>query len=239
MPNGIYSAAAGMVAQQSRMDAIANDLANANTTGYKAERIGFRDLLYGTDQGIAVGSGAAAIDVGRSLAQGTLQPSDDPLALAIQGPGFFQVTRADGTNALTRAGQLQLDAAGSLVTVTGEQLVPPIKVPAGTDPKDISVAADGTVALTGRTIGRISLVDVPSPNGLQPVGSSMFVPTQASGGVVPATAASLQQNQLESSNVDVATAMTDLLDAQQSYQLASRAIQTQDHMLELANGLRK
>jgi flagellar basal-body rod protein FlgG len=239
MPNGIYSAAAGMVAQQSRMDAIANDLANANTTGYKAERIGFRDLLYGTDQGIAVGSGAAAIDVGRSLAQGTLQPSDDPLALAIQGPGFFQVKRADGTNALTRSGQLELDAAGSLVTVTGEQLVPPIKVPAGTDPKDISVAADGTVALTGRTIGRISLVDVPSPNGLQPVGSSMFVPTQASGGVVPAAAASLQQNQLESSNVDVATAMTDLLDAQQSYQLASRAIQTQDHMLELANGLRK
>src|SRR6185437_11568955 len=101
MPNGIYSAAAGMAAQQSRLDAIANDLANANTVGYKAERIGFRDLLYGTDLGVDVGSGSAALNIGRSQAQGTLEPSDDPLALAIDGPGYFQVKRADGTNALT------------------------------------------------------------------------------------------------------------------------------------------
>src|SRR3954447_7111424 len=104
MPNGIYSAAAGMAAQQSRLDAIANDLANSSTTGYKSQRVGFRDLLYGSDQGVAVGSGSAAIDIGRSLAQGTFEPSDDPLAVAIEGPGYFQVRRADGSSALTRNG---------------------------------------------------------------------------------------------------------------------------------------
>lgn len=239
MPNGIYSAAAGMAAQQSRLDAIANDLANSSTAGYKSQRIGFRDLLYGSDQGVAVGSGAAAIDIGRSLAQGTFEPSEDPLAVAIEGPGFFQVRRADGTTALTRSGQFQLDANGSLVTITGEQLVPPIKVPAGTQPEKISIGQDGAVTVAGTPVGRITLVTVPAPTSLQPVGSSLFAPTQASGGVVPATAARLRQNQLEASNVSVANAMTDMLDAQQSFQLASRAIQTQDHLLQVANELKK
>jgi flagellar basal-body rod protein FlgG len=230
-----------MAAQQSRLDAIANDLANANTAGYKSERIGFRDLLYGTDLGVEVGSGSAAIDIGRSQAQGTLEPSDDPLALAIDGPGYFQVKRADGTNALTRAGQFALDAAGNIVTPGGEMLVPPIKVPAGTDPKDITVGSDGTVTVGvgNQPVGRIVLMNVPAPTSLQPVGSNLLVATQASGAVVPANAARLQQNQLESSNVQIATAMTDLLDAQQTYQLSSRAIQTQDHLMEIANGLRK
>jgi flagellar basal-body rod protein FlgG len=231
MPNGIYSAAAGMAAQQSRLDAIANDLANANTTGYKTERIGFRDLLYG--------AGSAVVDAGRSQTQGTLQPSDDPFAVAIEGPGFFQVRRADGTNALTRAGNFQLDAKGSLVTATGEQLVPPISVPAGTDPKSVTIAGDGTVSAAGRVLGQIRLVTVAAPNALQSVGSSMFLPTQASGAAVPSAAARLHQNQLEASNVEVANAMTDLLDAQQTYQLASRAIQTQDQLLQIANNLKK
>src|SRR5215468_4803109 len=104
MPNGIYSAAAGMAAQQTKLDAIANDLANSSTTGYKSVRVGFKDLLYGAEQGVAVGSGA------------------------IDGAGFFQVKRADGSAALTRNGQFSLDANGALVTSTGEQLDPPIKV---------------------------------------------------------------------------------------------------------------
>src|SRR3954447_3830034 len=136
MPNGIYSAAAGMAAQQSRLDAIANDLANASTTGYKAERLGFRDLL---DQ-----AGSATVDLGRTLGQGTMQPSDDPLAVAIDGPGFFQVRRADGSVALTRNGNFQVDARGSVVTPTGEQLVPPISIPAGTDLDQVTIGVDGT-----------------------------------------------------------------------------------------------
>jgi flagellar basal-body rod protein FlgG len=229
--NGIYSAAAGMAAQQSRLDAVANDLANTNTTGYKSERVGFRDLLDG--------AGSKVVDLGRTLVQGVLQPSDDPLSVAIDGPGFLQVRRADGTTALTRNGQLQLDARGSLVTGTGEQLVPPITFPAGTQPGDVTIAGDGTVSAAGRTVGQIRLLDVPAPEGLQSVGSSMFVPTQSSGAAVPAAAARLQQHQLEASNVDMAASMTELMDAQQSYQLASRAIQTQDQLLNIANQLKK
>jgi flagellar basal-body rod protein FlgG len=239
MPNGIYSAASGMAAQQSRLDAIANDLANASTTGYKAQRVGFRDLLYGADLGVAVGSGAAAVDVGRSLGQGVLNASTDPLSLAIEGPGFFQVRRADGSSALTRAGNFQIDAAGSLVTSTGEQLVPPISFPRGTEPKDVTIGADGAVGVAGRQVGAIRLLTVPAQDGLQAVGSSMFVATQASGAPVAATGSRVLQNQLEASNVNVATAMTDMIDAQQTYQLSSRALQTQDRLLQIANELKK
>ena len=229
--NGIYAAAAGMVAQQSKIDAIANDLANASTTGYKAERVGFRDLLDS--------AGSAVVDLGRTMSQGVMQPSEDPLAVAIDGPGYFQVRRADGSSALTRNGQFQLDAKGQLVTVTGEQLVPPISFPANTDPADVKIAGDGTVSLKGRTVGKISLLDVPAPDGLQSVGSSMFVATQASGAAVPSAAARLTQNQLEAANVDMASSMTELMDAQQGYQLSSRAIQTQDQLLNIANQLKK
>jgi flagellar basal-body rod protein FlgG len=231
MPNGIYSAAAGMVAQQSRLDAIANDLANVGTTGYKSERFGFRDLLDG--------AGSAYVDLGRTQEQGTLQPSENPLSVAIDGPGYFQVRRADGSVALTRNGNFQLDARGSIVAETGEQLVPPIAVPAGTQPKDVTIAQDGTVTVGNRQLGKLALVAVPSPGGLQSVGSSMLVATQASGAAVPSAAARLRQNQLEASDVDVATAMTELLDAQNGFQLASRAINTQDHLLDIANQLKE
>jgi flagellar basal-body rod protein FlgG len=237
MANGIYAAAAGMAAQQTRIDAIANDLANADTTGYKSERVAFRDLVYGSEDGVSVGSGASALDAGRSMVQGVLGASDNPLAVGIDGPGYFQVRRADGTVALTRDGDFQIDAAGSLVNATGEQLVPPITVPKGTQPSDVTIAADGTVSIPGRTLGQLKLVDVPAPTGLLSVGSSMYVATPASGAAAPAKA-KLEQRQLEGSNVDVATSMTDLLDAQQTYSLASRAIQTQDQLLAMANDLK-
>jgi flagellar basal-body rod protein FlgG len=239
MANGIYSAAAGMAAQQTRLDAIANDLANASTTAYKTERVGFRDLVYGVEQGVAVGSGSAAVDAGRSFASGTIVDSSDPLSLAIDGPGFFQVKRADGTSALTRAGTFALDADGSLVTTGGEQLVPPVKVPKGTDPKDVSIATDGTVTVAGKTVGSIKVVEVPAPNGLLSVGTSLFAATQASGAPAAARGSVLHQGQLEASNVDVARAMTDLLDAQQTYSLSSRALQTQDQLLSMANELKR
>jgi flagellar basal-body rod protein FlgG len=228
-----------MAAQQTRIDAIANDLANTSTTGYKHERVGFRDLVYNEEQGMPVGSGVASVSVGQSFQQGSLVDSDNPLALAIQGPGFFQVKRADGTTALTRAGDLGLDANGSLVTATGEELVPPIKVPKGTQPGDISIGADGAVTVAGKSVGKIQLVDVPTPAGLQPVGNTEFVPTRASGAATPARGATLKQASLESSNVDVATAMTDLMDAQRNFDMASRVIRMQDQLMEIANGIRR
>jgi flagellar basal-body rod protein FlgG len=239
MANGIYAAAAGMAAQQVRLDAIANDLANSGTFGYKSERVGFRDLLYGAEQGVAVGSGSAAVDLGRSDVQGTIGDGGSPLSLALSGPGYFQVKRLDGSQALTRNGAFALDSQGRLVTSDGEQLVPPIRVPAGTQPKDVVIATDGAVTVKGKSIGAIKLVDVPAPNDLLAVGDSSFATTRASGVATPVTGTKVMQAQQEESNVDIATTMTDMLDTQHTYTLVSRALQTQDQLAQIANGLKR
>ena len=239
MANGIYSAAAGMAAQQARLDAISNDLANSSTVGYKTQRVAFRDLVYNVENGVPVGSGVTTVDAGRTFATGVFEDSRDPLSLAIDGDGFFQVKRADGTVALTRAGDFQLDSEGSIVTPTGEQLVPPIKVPKGVRPKDLAVSENGTVTVKGKAIGQITLVNVAAPNALLSVGSSMYLPTKASGPATAATAPALHQGQLESSNVDAPTAMTELMDAQQTFKLSSRALQVQDQLMQIANEIKR
>jgi flagellar basal-body rod protein FlgG len=239
MSQGIYSAAAGMAADQARLDALANDLANVNTTGYKTERLGFRDLVYAQEgQHVETGSGAAVVDAGRDFQEGSITPSDNPLALAIDGSGFFRVKREDGSLALTRAGDLQLDAQRRLTTPNGELLDPPITLPAGTSPSDVKVAANGAVTVNGAQIGTIQIVDVPAPTGLQSVGDSLFVPTTVSGQPSAARGSTVQQGVLESSNVDVASAMTDLIDAQRSYQMTARVISTQDQLMQIANDIR-
>ena len=238
MAIGIYSAAAGMAAQQARIDALANDVSNASTPGYRAERVAFRDLVYGSEDGVSVGSGVATVDAGLSSASGSVTDSSNPLDLAIDGTAFFQVRRADGSTALTRAGSLQIDAAGSLVLPGGQQLVPPIKLPNGTQPADVSVAPDGTVSVTGKKVGQIQLVDVASPNALVPSGDNLLVATPASGAPTAAKGSTVQQGRIEGSAVDIATAMTDMIDAQRSYDLSSRVIKMQDELLSIANGLR-
>jgi len=246
MLEGLYSAAAGMNAQQQRIDGVANDLANSSTTGYKHVRVGFRDLLYSAQGGAAgptvlAGAGAAAGFIGRSQEQGALQTTDQPLDAAIQGPGFFQVRRPDGSLALTRDGSLRLDSQGRLATSDGNLLEPQITVPRGTTPDQLSIAADGTVRVgDGRPLGRIQLMTVPAPDGLQPLGGNLFAATAQSG--QPTTASNdtiLRQGTLEASNVDVGDAMVDMIDAQRSFQLASKAIQMQDQMLEIANQVKR
>ncbi|HZV72922.1 MAG TPA: flagellar hook-basal body protein [Conexibacter sp.] len=246
MLEGLYSAAAGMAAQQERIDGVSNDLANASTTGYKHVRVGFRDLLYsaqgrGAGPTVMAGAGAAASFIGRSQGQGALQTTDQPLDLAIQGPGWFQVKRADGSAALTRDGSLRLDSGGRLTTSDGLLLQPPITVPRGATPSQLSIAADGTVrAGGGRAIGRIGLVTVPAPDGLQSLGGNLFAATAASGQpTAVGRGTSLRQGALEGSNVDVGDSMVDMLDAQRSFQLASKAIQMQDQMLEIANQVKR
>jgi len=237
MPEGIYSAAAGMAAQQTRLDSLANDVANVNTTGYKQQRLGFRDLVYQAEQGIPIGAGSAPVDVGRSFAQGSLTETGDPLSVAIVGPGFFQVRRADGSVALTRDGTFALDANGALVTATGEKLVPPLTVPKGTDPASISISPSGTVSAGKTAVGRLSIVTVPAPGALAAAGDNLFAPTAASGAPVAVAGTTVQQGALETSNVDLAGAMTEMIDAQRGYELASRAIKTQDQLLDVANQL--
>jgi flagellar basal-body rod protein FlgG len=227
-----------MQAQQTRMDYLSNDIANLNTTGYKAQRLAFRDLLYAPEQGVPVGSGSALSSLGATGEAGALQPSDNPLSLALQGPGFFQVKRADGSTALTRDGSFGLDASGDLVTSTGERLQPPIRVPKGTSPSDVSIGSDGTVTAGGKKLGQIAVVDVPAPSGLVPLGGNLFGASAASGSPAPSKTA-IQQGAIEASNVDLAETMSQLIDAQRSFELTSRAIKTQDELLDVANQIVK
>ena len=238
MPEGIFAAAAGMAAQSARLDSIANDVANANTDGYQQVRTGFRDLVYDKELGVSIGAGAAAVDLGRSTVQGPLHQVDNPLALAIQGPGYFQVRTASGTTALTRAGDFQLDGNGEIVTSGGARLVPPIVLPKGAQATDVSISGDGVVRVGKTQIGAVQLVDVPAPAGLQSTGDGLFAPTQASGAIAPAKGGTLVQGSLEGSNVDMTTALVDMTDAQRSYSLDSRVIQVQDQLLQIANQLR-
>jgi flagellar basal-body rod protein FlgG len=239
MLNGLYSAAAGMLAQQTRMDSLANDIANVNTVGYKQLRLGFRDLLYNQESGMRVGAGAALVDGGREFTTGAFLQSDSPLAVAIAGPGFLQVKRDDGTTALTRNGDLHPDADGELVLAGGERLVPPIRLPRGTSPDDVSIAANGTVTAKGATIGKLQLVTVPATSKLTPVGDNLYLPNAATGGLQAVKGSTFQQGYLEQSNVNLADAMVDVIDAQRSFQMDARVITTQDQLMEIANGIRR
>jgi flagellar basal-body rod protein FlgG len=245
MLEGLNSAAAGMAAQQQRLDAVANDLANANTTGYKHVRVGFRDLVYtqtgrASAQGPRTGAGAAAVDAGRGFSQGGLQRTDQPLDVAIQGDGFLRIKLSDGRQALTRDGSLHVDGKGQLTTSTGSLVQPKITVPAGTDPESIAIGPDGTVRAGGTTLGRLDVVSVRSTQGLQPVGDNAFLATPASGPARPAPATTiLTQGALEMSNTDVSEAMVAMLESQRAFQLTSKAIQTQDQMWEIANGVKR
>jgi flagellar basal-body rod protein FlgG len=239
MLNGLYSAASGMLAQQTRMDMLANDMANLDTTGYKQARIGFRDLLYNSEQGMRVGAGTAVVAAGRNDAEGALSQTGDPLSLAITGPGFFQVRRSDGSTALTRDGDFTTDASGAVVTQSGERLVPPIHIPKGTDPDQVSVASDGTVTAGQTKLGKIALVNVTNTAGLQALGNNLFATTSNSGSIRAITGSSMQQGYLEASNVDLAQTMVALIDAQRSYSMDSRAIQNQDQMMQVANNIRQ
>jgi flagellar basal-body rod protein FlgG len=242
MLEGLFSAAAGMSAQQQQLDAISNDLANLNTTGYKSQRVAFNDLLY-SDVKLAgsessAGAGANAEFLGRSHAQGAVRETGNPLDLAIEGTGYFQITLPSGQTALTRDGSLAVDASGSIVTGTGARLAPPIKLPAGVSPSNVQVAADGTVTAGTRTLGRINLVTVTAPDRLTALGNDAFATSAASGPARAATEARIKQGALEQSNVDMGTAMSNMVTTQRAFQMDSSAIQTDSQMMSIANQLR-
>jgi flagellar basal-body rod protein FlgG len=239
----MYSAASGMEAQQQRLDALSNDLANASTSGYKRSRLAFRDLLYtpsgrGAARGVASGAGAAATSVGRVQAEGSMQSTGRLLDVAVTGPGFIAVSDARGRLALTRDGNLQRRKDGELVTTTGAPTG--VRIPRAVADGDIGFKPDGTVTAGTRTVGRLRLVTVAAPDQLRPAGDNLFALTAGSGRAVAAgPATQVQQGMLESSNVDVGNTMVDLIDAQRTFELASKAINTQDQMLEIANGVKR
>jgi len=243
MLQGLYAAASGMEAQQNQLDAVANDLANVDTTGYQGEIIGFQDLLYtqggnSTGTNVATGAGSASAIIGRSGAQGSIQQTGRSLDVAIQGPGYIEVQRPDGTIGLTRNGALQTNAKGQLTNGQGMAVQPPITIPPGTDPSDVTIQGNGDVVVNGKTLGQIKLVNVPAPNGLVADGDSIFSATAASGAIRTATGSTLQQNALEGSNVDMGRAMSQMMTAERSYQMSSNAVQYQDQMLQIANQIK-
>jgi flagellar basal-body rod protein FlgG len=248
MLEGLHSAAAGMAAQQQRLDAVANDLANANTVGYKQQRVGFKDLLYdqagrSSAPGVLTGHGAAAVDAGRLFTQGSLQRTERPLDIALQGEGFLSVRLPDGRQALTRDGGLHIDGLGRLTTNTGGFLMSggrPITIPKGVGEDQIGIGPDGTVLAAGRRVGRLDVVTVRSPQALTPVGDNAFVVSPGSGNPAAAPrATTVSQGVLEMSNADMASSMTELIQSQRAFQLASKAITTADQMMEIANEVKR
>jgi flagellar basal-body rod protein FlgG len=244
MLQGLYAAASGMEAQQNQFDAISNDLANLNTPGYQATQVGFQDLLYsgaGSASGstVATGTGSASSIVGRSQTEGALNTTGNPLDVAISGPGYLEVRRPDGSIGLTRNGSLQMDSQNQLTDQSGNPLVPPITLPKGMDAGQMQIAANGTVTAGGKALGRIAVVNVPAPTQLQPDGGSLFSVTAGSGPARAAAGSTIKQGALEGSNVDVGQAMSDMINAQRTYQMSSQAIQYQDQMLQIADQIKK
>jgi flagellar basal-body rod protein FlgG len=244
MLEGLKAAATGMTAQQQRMDAISNDIANVNTTGYKHQRVAFSDLVSsapgaGAAQGVGAGAGVSVGSAGRSTGQGALLTTDQPLDVAIQGEGFLQVKLPDGRTGMTRDGSLHVDSRGRLTTSSGALLQPPVTLPAGVAPKEIKIQPDGTLEAQGKPFARIALVNVVAPAKLDDAGNGVHTANAQSGPPrVAGTDTKLVQGALEGSNVDIADAMVDLMDSQRSFQMASQAVRTQDQMLQIANGLK-
>ena len=254
----LHVARTGLDAQNSRMRVIANNLANVNTTGFKRDRAEFETLAYQTMTapgapasgenlyavGLSLGSGVNMTGTARVNTQGALSTTDNPLDMAIEGEGFFQVTRPDGTIGYTRAGNFNLSPEGKIVTSDGLPLQPEISVPQGATA--VTIGVDGTVSaqLPGETatteLGKIEIARFVNPSGLQALGGNLYAETAASGTaqVGPAAAdgrGSIRQGSLEGSNVNVVQELVDMIETQRAYEVNSKMISATDEMLRNAN----
>ncbi|WP_346949153.1 flagellar basal-body rod protein FlgG, partial [Dyella sp.] len=232
-----------------------NNLANANTTGFKSSRASFQDLMYQnvrqpggqtTEQtqspsGLMLGTGVRVVGSEKLFTQGNPQQTGNALDLAIQGRGFLQVTQPDGTVAYTRDGSLHLDQNGQLVTASGYQLDPAIVVPQNA--QSVTIGTDGTVSATlpgqaaPQTIGTVQLADFINPAGLQPSGDNLYLETASSGAPQIGQPGlnglgTVTQGSLESSNVNVVEQMVDMIETQRTYEMNSKAISAADSMLQ-------
>lgn len=246
MLEGLYVGAAGMNAQQDRIDAIANDLANVNTTGYKQERVSFSDLLYsslgdhrGTTLRDQIGAGVRVANLQRDFSQGALNQTGQPLDCGILGEGFFQVRTATGQIGLTRDGSFQLDGQGRLTLSTGELITPAVTVPVGTDPSAIHIGSDGTVLVNGQTRGKVLIVNVAAPDKLASLGNNLYGVTAQSGAPQPVAKPEVAQGTLEQSNADVGNAFSEMIESQRAFDLNARVIRTQDDLWTTANQIRR
>lgn len=255
MSTALWVAKTGLDAQQTRLSVIANNLANVNTTGYKRSRAVFQDLLYQNirqvgaqssestilPSGLMLGTGVRTVATEKIHSQGNVIETEKSLDMAITGRGYFQILRPDGTLGYTRDGAFQRNETGQIVTAGGFLLQPSITIPDAT--QSITISVDGIVSAslsgsaTPTTLGTIQLVDFANQTGLQPIGDNLYIESAASGTPQVGTPANnglgqLLQGALESSNVNVVKEMVDMIEAQRSYEINSKAISTADQMLQ-------
>ncbi len=255
MVPALWISKTGLDAQQTHIGVITNNLANVNTVGFKRGRAVFQDLLYenvkqpGADSsqttqqssGLMMGTGVKTVATQKQFNEGNMLDTKNPLDMAVNGRGFFQVLQPDGTQAYTRDGKFQLDSSGQLVTSNGYALQPAITIPQGA--QSVTIGVDGVVSVmqSGSTsptqVGTIQLADFVNPAGLQPIGENLYKETGSSSS--PTTGApgssgmgSLLQGSLESSNVNVVEELVNLIEAQRAYEMNSKAIGTVDSMLQ-------
>jgi flagellar basal-body rod protein FlgG len=261
MFRALYTAATGMVAQQLNLDNVANNLSNSSTAGFRRRRLQFQDLIYQNlvmpgaaatqnttvPAGLQIGLGTRTAASEVIQVQGDFNSTGNPLDLAIQGTGFFQVKMPDGETGYTRAGMFHLDSQGNMVTADGNALDPPITIPP--DALSVTIGTDGTVSVTqpGQTqaqqVGTIQLATFQNPGGLNSVGQNTLLATTASGDPIVGTPGgseglgTLQQGMLEQSNVDVVEEFIQMILAQRSYEANSRVVTAADQMLQQLNNL--
>lgn len=257
MLRALYTSATGMKAQELLIDNTANNLANVNTAGFRRSRMDFADLVYtnyrapGTTvsngqvspTGLQIGNGVRVVATNKHFAPGSTESTGNPLDLAIEGDGFFQVTIPNGETRYTRAGAFRVDNQGRIVNSDGYLLQPNFVIPAGTDYNKITVGTDGTISVAQSgsdavpaVLGQIQIATFLNPSGLSSEGSNLFAASGASGQPVVANPGELgfgiiRSQTLELSNVEVVSELISLISAQRAYEINSRAIRAGDEML--------
>ena len=260
MIRALYTAASGMSAQQTNLDTVANNLANSATTGFHQRQVQFEDMIYqnlitpGSAQtqqtlsaGLQVGLGTKSAASEVIMTQGDFNQTNGPLDLAIQGAGFFQISRPDGTIAYTRAGNFHPNNQGTLVTTNGDTVLPAITIPSNATNVTISQYGVVSATLPGQTnaaqLGTIQLATFANPGGLNSVGGNLLEQTASSGNPITDTPGgnsgmgTLQQGYLENSNVDVVGEFVQMILAQRAYESNSKVIHVADDMYSQINGL--
>ena len=250
----LWSAKTGLDAQNTQMAIIANNLANANTTGFKSDRAAFQDLMYQNvrqvgaqstqntqySTGLTLGTGVRIVATQKNYAQGSVTQTNGALDLSVSGRGFFQITMPDGTLAYTRDGTFTLDNQGNVVTASGYPLSPALTIPVGT--QSITVGTDGVVTAVSAAnkttqIGQVQLADFVNEEGLSPTGNNLLIESAASGAPQTGTPGTnglgtVQQGSLETSNVNTVTELVNMIECQRAYEMNSKAITTTDQMLQ-------
>ncbi len=255
MHGALWVSKTGLAAQDTALKTISNNLANVNTNGFKRDRAVFQDLLYqiktqpggqssqNTEipSGLQLGTGVRVVGTQKVFTEGNLEVTEQPLDVAINGRGFFQILMPDGTISYTRDGQFHLDSEGNVVTANGYPLEPAITIP--DNATNITISTDGIVSVivpgtaTPSEIGNITLADFVNPAGLEAVGNNLFVQTGSSGDPQEGTPGldglgTSEQGMIETSNVEIVEEMVDMITTQRAYEMNAKVVTTADQMLQ-------